>query len=1668
LLPRLFIAAAILSSSILAAAQPELKPLDPQRTIDAHAPAAPDASRIHFQAGSFDPLTERIDAAAMNIPQAAGAREYLLVQFHPGMTEAKSELETLGVRFFGYVPSNAFQARVPRAMRTEVASHPAVRWVGDYDGIFKLQRRLWPGSDELSHQVTIVLFPDASMHELETRLRAEFPSVLRTQLMKDPDAPTANFAVPLSIRDRFVSFAANLDPVAWIEPFDEIGMHNASSAGPLQGNAPGIEAHRIFARGITGSGQIIAVADSGLDTDMCFFRNLNGHDAVTEYDRTVAPVIGLLHPERKVIGYWVQQGADPYDTNAACSETPTGFHGTHVAGTAAGDDFKNISSRTSPGLDQGDGMAPNAQILFQDVVGASGCFSGLGNRTGTYQQARDGGARVHTNSYGANSRGAYTSGDFLTDRFLFDNDEMVMLFSAGNSGPAATTGGSPGNSKNVITVGAVGSGNSVFVTGFSSRGPAADGRIKPDLVGPGSGISSAMGDATFGNGNCFTIQKSGTSMATPAVAGVAALLRQYFADGFYPTGAVNSSDARNIGAALVKAVLLNGTRTLPENGVFGDFAYGWGRPHLDSNLYFTGDDRRLRVWNPPNGSGLKTGESHTYSVRVEAGEEFRATLVWSDPEATLGAATTLVNNLDLTVHDGSDTFRGNVFSTSGQSITEGSPDQINNVEQVRFTVPRAGIYTITVRGANVPGNGRRGTDRQGYALVSSQAACASAVTAPPTNVTAVSSPTMGVTLSWTLPQGATAVQIYRASGTCAIASADFQFVGTSTGTTFTDTRAQGGFTYSYRLRAVDPCGEGPISSCMTIVPTGSCDLQPTFDGIESANEQGENCQIDLSWGNALSLCPLGTTIRYNIYRSTNPAFVPTGAPLATVAGTSFSDTTVGPGQTYYYIVRAEDSVNGGSGPNGGNEDPNLRRLFATPSGPPGAPSTWRDDGGDTNALLIAESPWTVTTRDSQAGGHSYVSATGNGPHPHDTCASLTTPALVLSDAAELTYWARYNLEFEWDGVIVEISSDNGTSWQPLPPAGGYGATLRQTLNPPVNACGYPSTTAAFTGPASQVMTPWREYSSSLAAYAGHTVRIRWRLTTDPGVAFEGFFLDTITVTNVRLPEACLSVDAIPGFSWTPRAPIAGTALSFLDESTNATGWLWSFGDGNSSTQRNPQHTYTAPGRYVVTLTVTNQGGSKTLTREVTVTDAATNFVPRMIVPGQARAEGAAGAFFRSAVWMTNPSATESLVRLRFVPAPGGSLAGAEDLATLSIPSGRSATFGDVLTEAFGANGNTTGVIVVEVADISPAPIVTARTFNDTGARGTLGQYIQGIPLGIQSATTAVIEGLSGNEASRSNVGVVNLGTAAIDAVVSVFGADGVKRGNDVFVQVPAHSAIQVNGINNAAAAGPLDLFSVSITANGSFFAYSSKLDNRTSDPIFVPSTLQPRAEQWIDGVGAVTGAGGTFFRSNLVISNRNDVPAEVTIALTPRGGTAPSHSANLIIPAGQTRFYGDAVAELYGIQGAGSLRLTTSTATPVVAWGRTYSDLGVAGTLGQFIPAFSTDDLIPLAGAILQGLSQNARYRTNMGLVNASPAAAAVTIAVHDGDGSMRGERTVIIAGGQSLFLGGIMSEITGGEVTDGYLVLKPSAAGAIYGWASFVDNLSTDQTFVRPIALGF
>ncbi|MDX1583268.1 MAG: PKD domain-containing protein, partial [Thermoanaerobaculia bacterium] len=884
-----------------------------------------------------------------------------------------------------------------------------------------------------------------------------------------------------------------------------------------------------------------------------------------------------------------------------------------------------------------------------------------------------------------------------------------------------------------------------------------------------------------------------------------------------------------------------------------------------------------------------------------------------------------------------------------------------------------------------------------------------------------------------------------------------------------DDRAQGGITYVYQLRGVDGCGEGPASQPLVVTATGACDLLPRFFGILEATPNSPDCSVTLEWAEATAGCTLGDGVAYNIYRTTDPDQFP-GDPTFTVTDTTtFTDITVESGIQYHYIVRAEDLVGGGTGPNDGNEEDNSIVRSAVVVGPPGEVGTWTDDGGDTTALLAGEFPWRIATSQAQGGTSSYHAGIADGNYPAETCAPLVTPELTLAEGALLTYWARYDLEREWDGVVVEISTDGGENWSDLPPDEGYPGTLAQTQDPPVNACGYPSTQGAFTGPfPNGQLTEWTEYTSDLSSFAEESVLIRWRLTTDPATEVEGFYLDTISITSVAIPDDCIPVVLEPeaAFAVQTRSPLSGSPVAFIDESEgNPTSWLWEFGDSATSNEQNPIHVYSEPGRYEVTLTVMNSSGSDVLSRSVRIFDPALGYQAKMITPGQARAAGSGGSFFKSAFWLTNLAATESIVRLHYLPTPGTPRGGAEETVLLSILPGESIAYRDVLGEALGATENTFGGIVVEVGEGMPAPVVTARTYNEPSAvSGTFGQYIPAVSLLDPSDLTIRMDGLGGDVSNRSNVGIANLTAETIGVTITVLDQEGTPVGTDIPVSLPAFSATQVNQVNVAAGAGRLAVFSVRISGTGPFFAYASKLDNTTSDPIFIPDSLQPASEQWIDGVGATPGAGGTFFRSDLSIANRGETDASVEIAYVPWGSTAPAGQTTLTVPATETLFFNDALSEIFSLSGAGLFRLTTSEGTPVVAWARTYNDRGNLGTLGQFIPGFRRSDLIGASGGLLQGLSDDADFRTNLGIVNVSDREVGVTIEAWTGGGVKAGEQFRIVQANGTLFIPTALSTISDSEITDGYVIIRPGTGGAIYAWASYVDNRSTDQTFVRPL----
>eukprot|EP00887_Chlorella_sp_A99_P001740 scaffold19.g1740.t1 len=236
---------------------------------------------------------------------------------------------------------------------------------------------------------------------------------------------------------------------------------------------------------------------------------------------------------------------------------------------------------------------------------------------------------------------------------------------------------------------------------YSSQGPTPDGRVKPDIVAPGTVVSAKVG--LTGTNTCGTTTMAGTSMATPVVAGSAALVRQYYLDGWYPSGQKNAANSLKPSAALVKATLLGGAGALEgfeaDTGLPIDpapsFRQGFGRVLLGQSLFLSGSPLSPARMQVLDRIKINSGETHSFCVRANGGP-LTITLVWADYPASPSAAKSLVNDLDLTVRAAG--FNGIPLLGNGGSVSSPtSHDRENNVEQVALDSVPAGQVSIEVK-----------------------------------------------------------------------------------------------------------------------------------------------------------------------------------------------------------------------------------------------------------------------------------------------------------------------------------------------------------------------------------------------------------------------------------------------------------------------------------------------------------------------------------------------------------------------------------------------------------------------------------------------------------------------------------------------------------------------------------------------------------------------------------------------------------------------------------------------------------------------------------------------------------------------------------------------------------------------------------------------------------
>ncbi len=709
------------------------------------SPAGADPDPASFENDDPTPLVDEEGDPPANVASVLAADDgggtLQLVYFSgPVKDEWLDTLVSVGAVPVHYIATFRYLLWADAAARTELDKLVAA---GDFvlaTEPYPVDRKIGPSLGEKSDPdeiVTVVIqmfrhdaraSSEASIRGLTTAQHSQWEPILEFQ----------NLIADIRVGD--AGAIAGLPDVFWIEErmererLDEVqaqilaGSFNADQSGP---STPGYLAW-LGSYGFStdpADYPIVDVTDDGI-----------GNGTVNSGDPTLHQFGDTANPTR--LAYVANC------TDSSSGEGPDG-HGHLNVSIAGGYDTRTGFPYQDPlGFRRGLGINPYGRFagtrIFDPGFDQSACGS---TDTGVIKSIQDNGALINSNSWGCTGcAGTYDDASQAYDAGVRDadptepgNQEMIMVFSAGNTGPAAGTVGTPGNAKNVITVGGSenqrpadedgawtdgclvgpsGADDAMDMIDFSSRGPAPGSRVKPEMVAPATHIQgTASTNAGYtGSGVCdqyrpsgqtiFTAS-SGTSHSTPAVAGMASLAYYWMKNTYGVTPS----------AAMMKAYLIahptyltgvSANDTLPSN------SQGYGMPDMAAMF-----DDAARYLLDQSVTFDNSGETWTWEGAVaDPTLPVRLALAYTDAPGAVGTSPQ-VNDLNLTASVDGTTYLGNVFS-GRWSVPGGSADPFNNYEAIFLPAGVDDTIEITVTGFNIAGDGvpnsGDGTD-QDFALI---------------------------------------------------------------------------------------------------------------------------------------------------------------------------------------------------------------------------------------------------------------------------------------------------------------------------------------------------------------------------------------------------------------------------------------------------------------------------------------------------------------------------------------------------------------------------------------------------------------------------------------------------------------------------------------------------------------------------------------------------------------------------------------------------------------------------------------------------------------------------------------------------------------------------------------------------------------------------------------
>ncbi len=594
---------------------------------------------IQLQGDSIE-ISENIDSFEWSqMPESSQLDNGYIgwVQFYETPSQdIQNEFKANNLQLLEYIPNRAYLFYFPGNISVAYLKSKGVRAIVPVESSFKLSSALknppyesW-AIDGNNILVTLVHHENVSSSFVIQDLATKQIALTRQY--------TNSNNLELSIPNNCLDELSNLPYVKWVELI---------APPPVKEDMRGRNLHRT----------------NGLDTQTNTGRNYTGEGVgvLVRDDGAVGPHIDF---EGRINGLIGNNGS-------------TSTHGDRVAGVLSGAGNINPTIR---------GMAAGSEL---HVVGYTSSFLDLS----TTNLINDGSVQITNSSYGDGCNDGYNTRARTVDLQTNTEPTLLHVFSCGNSGASncgygagAGWGNITGGHKQGKNVIATGSSNFIgTLAGSSSRGPATDGRIKPDIVAHGVGVSSTLPN------NSYVSSTNGTSFASPGIAGIAAQLYQVYSEA--NSGALPQS-------ALVKATLLN---TAQDKGNVGpDFKWGWGLVNALRAGLLLEDGRYLS-------DDITQGNSNNHTIAVPSGtKQVRFMVYWNDPAATAGADPALVNDLDMVVTDpGSTDYLPWILDPTPNATALDTPatngaDHLNNMEQVVINDPVAGNYDIEITGFNVP------------------------------------------------------------------------------------------------------------------------------------------------------------------------------------------------------------------------------------------------------------------------------------------------------------------------------------------------------------------------------------------------------------------------------------------------------------------------------------------------------------------------------------------------------------------------------------------------------------------------------------------------------------------------------------------------------------------------------------------------------------------------------------------------------------------------------------------------------------------------------------------------------------------------------------------------------------------------------------------------------